>query len=187
VKNILFILLFLAFATFVHGQEKEENVVSTSPIEIQVGLLGIWMNKEYKLADQFAIRTEVGLDSEISAINSEDAYIMYPVFTAEPRWYYNFKKRSQKGKKTTGNFGNFVSLKSSFHPDLFVISNYYESIVPDLSIVPTWGIRRPISESFSFEAGIGLGYIFYFYKTQGYTSNEGELAANIHLRFGYRF
>lgn len=182
-KKSLITLLIIILASPAFAQEA---AVTTNPIEIQTGFFGIWLNKEYKLSDQIALRTEVGLDADIWKRHSV-GFALVPVFTAEPRWYYNLKRRSQKGKKTTDNYGNFLSLKSSFHPDLFVISNYSDAIVPNLSIVPTWGIRRPISESFSFEAGIGMGYIFRFFKTIGFSSNEGELAANIHLRFGYRF
>jgi hypothetical protein len=70
---------------------------------------------------------------------------MTPVITAEPRWYYNLNKRVNKSKRIDGNNGNFISLKTSYHPDWFVISNYDNiNIISDISLVPTWGIRRNI-------------------------------------------
>lgn len=178
---------FFAFLSSISLANAQEAVVTTTKAEIHTGLLGIWLNKEYKLSNQLTVRAEVGLDGGLWWNTYSSGHVFLPVFTAEPRWYYNLEKRSKKGKTTKGNFGNFISLKTSFHPDLFIISNYYESVIPDLSIVPTWGIRRAISKNFIFETGIGIGYMHTFYKAKGYTSDEGELTANIHLRFGYRF
>jgi hypothetical protein len=59
--------------------------------------------------------------------------------------------------------------------------------IPDVSIIPTWGIRRNIGNHFNYETGIGVGYVRYFYKSQGFGENEGEAAVNLHLRIGYRF
>ncbi|WP_192347692.1 DUF3575 domain-containing protein [Algoriphagus sp. Y33] len=182
-KCLLALLLLIFSFSLTHAQDAP---VTTNRVEIHTGLLGVWLNKEYRLSDQLAIRTEVGLDAGLWWNTYDSGYIFTPVFTAEPRWYYNLEKRAKKGRTTKGNFGNFFSLKTSFHPDLFIISNYYDKRVPDLSIIPTWGIRRAVSRQFIFETGIGLGYIHYFQKSYGYTSNEGELAANLHIRFGYR-
>jgi hypothetical protein len=180
----LFASLFLIFSiSLANGQEAP---MTTSRPELQAGFLGVWLNNEYRLSDQLALRAEIGLDMQVwGNLNYASSYIFLPVFTAEPRWYYNLEKRHGKGKATKGNFGNFFSLKSSFHPDFFVISNFDESIIPDKSLKPTWGIRRNISANFMFETGIGFGYIHYFYKSQGYTSDEGNLTVNLHLRFGY--
>jgi len=178
--------IFLIFS--ISLANAQEAPVTTNKPEIHAGFLGIWLNNEYRLSDQFALRAEIGLDMQVwGDINYSSSYVFLPVFTAEPRWYYNLEKRHNKGKTTKGNFGNFFSLKTSFHPDLFVISQYNDVVIPDLSIIPTWGIRRPISTNFVFETGIGFGYIHYFNKSQGYSYDEGNLTANLHLRIGYRF
>lgn len=93
-----------------------------------------------------------------------------------------------KGRRIDGNSGIFLSLKTSYHPDWFVISNYDEiRIVSDISIVPTWGIRRNIGDHFTYETGIGIGFLYYFAKDAGYSENESYITLNLHLRFGYRF
>jgi hypothetical protein len=53
---------------------------------------------------------------------------MTSVLTADPRWYYNLNKRVSKSKSIDRNSRNFHSLKTSYHPDWFVISNYEKSI-----------------------------------------------------------
>jgi hypothetical protein len=113
---------------------------------------------------------------------------MTPIITVEPRWYYNLNKREPKSKRIDGNSGNFISLKTSYHPDWFVISNYDDvNIISDISVIPTWGIRRNIAKQFNYETGIGIGYRYIFAKQAGYLENESDVTINLHLRIGYKF
>ena len=73
-------------------------------------------------------------------------------------------------------------MKTSFTPDWFVISNVDNiGILSNISIIPTWGIRRNIGKHSIYEAGIGVGYRYYF------ELSGAETAGNIHLRIGYTF
>jgi len=113
---------------------------------------------------------------------------MTPVITIEPRLYYNLNIRDSKGKSISGNCGNFISIKTSYNPDWFVISNHDNiNIVNQVSIIPTWGIKRNIGKHFCFETGAGIGYRYYFYDINGFNVNGGEAVLNLHLRIGYRF
>ena len=180
-KRILLTAFFCGL-TFI---AKSQNAsVEQSNYGIQTGVLGIWFHNESKLSKQIALRSELGLDSGIFGGSYYDGigFILTPVITLEPRWYYNLDKRISKSKNINGNSGNFISLKTSFIPDWFVISNVNNlSIINNISIIPTWGIRRNIGNHFTYEAGIGVGYRYYF------DFYGGEAAGNIHLRVGYRF
>jgi hypothetical protein len=183
-------ILTLAFICLTLTVKSQNASVEKSVFGIQTGLFGIWANNETKLTNQIALRSEIGLDSGIWAGDFYDkiGFLMTPVITAEPRWYYNLNKRVSKSKKIEGNSGNFISLKTSFHPDWFVISNYDNvNVISDISIVPTWGIRRNIGKHFNYETGIGIGYRYIFAKQAGYLENESETTLNLHLRIGYRF
>jgi len=180
-KKILLTLIFCGLTFIAKSQNPS---VEQSTYGIQTGLLGIWFHNESKLSDQIALRSELGLDSGIFGGSYYDGvgFLLTPVITLEPRWYYNLDKRVSKTKNISGNSGNFVSLKTSFTPDWFVISNVDNlSVLNNISIIPTWGIRRNIGTHFTYEAGIGIGYRYYF------DLNEGETAGNLHLRIGYRF
>ncbi|MGM0634558.1 MAG: hypothetical protein ACQESK_00725 [Bacteroidota bacterium] len=136
------------------------------------------------------MRFEIGLDSGIwgGSYYDDTGYVITPVLTLEPRWYYNLNKRVEKSKNIAGNSGNFVALKTSYHPDWFTISNYDNiAVISDISIIPTWGIRRNIGNHFNYEAGFGVGYRYIFAENAGYSENESEVALNLHLRIGYRF
>ncbi len=185
-KKSPFLLLFILVCFIGKAQTTS---VERSIWGVQTGFLGMWLHSETKMADKLALRAEFGFDSGIWTNLYDDAgFVMAPVITVEPRWYYNLSKREGKSKQTSGNSGNFISLKTSYHPDWFVISNYNNvSVITDISVVPTWGIRRNIGNHFNFETGIGLGYQYTFAKQSGYDKDESKAIFNLHLRVGYRF
>ena len=184
------LFLALAFCGLINEVTGQSASVEKSTFGIQTGYLGIWGYNEAKLTNKIVLRSEIGFDSGIWGGDFYDktGFLLTPVLTLEPRWYYNLEKRKNNSKRIDGNSGNFISLKTSYHPDWFVISNYDNiNIVSDISIIPTWGIRRNIGNHFNYETGIGLGYRYIFAKQAGYLQNESEVALNIHLRIGYKF
>ena len=141
-KKILLTLIFCGLTLVAKSQNAS---VEKSTYGIQTGFLGIWLHNESKLSEQIALRSELGLDSGIFGGSYYDSvgFLLTPVIALEPRWYYNLDKRTSKSKNIAGNSGNFISLKTSFTPDWFVISNVDNlAILSNISIIPTWGIRR---------------------------------------------
>jgi len=179
-------LVLLSVSIFCDAQNAS---VEKSVFGIQTGFLGIWAHNESRLSNTISLRSELGLDAGIlfTDFYGRSGFLLAPVLTLEPRFYYNLNKRNSKSKDITGNSGNFISVKTSYHPDWFVISNYEDDIVSDISFIPTWGIRRNIGTHFNYEAGAGIGYRYIFAKAAGYYSNESEAIANLHLRIGYVF
>ncbi|MEY5069880.1 MAG: hypothetical protein RLZ47_1742 [Bacteroidota bacterium] len=185
-KRILFAFLIFGSINVVKAQIAS-SVNSTNGI--QIGLLGGWVHHEAKISNRVVLRAELGFDSGIwgGSFYDEIGFLMTPVITAEPRLYYNLEKRAAKNKSTEGNSGNFLALKTSYHPDWFVISNMDNvEVISDISIIPTWGIKRNLSKRLNFETGLGLGYRYIFAKQAGYSANEGDVAMNLHLRFGFK-
>lgn len=184
-KAILFTIA-IGLSSLVKAQDAS---VDRSLTGIQTGFSGIWGHKEYRLLNEGALRAEIGFDAGFfgGMFYEKMGYVLVPILNIEPRWYYNLEKRSAKGKNTLKNGANFLTLKFSYHPDWFVISNYNRSIADQITIVPKWAIRRTIARHFTYEAGIGLGYRHVFLKQYGYAENEGEAALDLHLRIGYTF
>ena len=191
------LISFLLTSLFIssNAQENPETEkpqtasVEKSTFGIQTGLLGVWAHNELRLADEIALRTEIGMNVGIfgGLFYPKTGFVMLLVITVEPRWYYNLDKRVRKSKSIAGNSGNFISIQTSYHPDWFYISNYDKLITFNtITVVPTWGIRRNIGEHFTYETAFGLGYGHQFRSSKGYEDIEG-LAANIHLRIGYKF
>jgi hypothetical protein len=184
--NQIITLVFLSLSILCNAQNAS---VEKTGFGIQTGFLGIWIHNESRLSNKIALRSEVGLDAGILFTDFEgrSGFLLAPVLTLEPRFYYNLNKRNSKSKNISNNSGTFISLKTSYHPDWFVISDYENGIISDISFIPTWGIRRNIGTHFNYEAGAGLGYRYIFAKAAGYYSNESEAVANLHLRIGYVF
>ena len=170
---------------------KSQNVsTEQSTFGIQTGFLGIWAHNESKISNQIVLRSELGLDTGISGgdIYDKTGFILVPTITLEPRWYYNLTKRESKSRRIDGNSGNFISLKTTYHPNWFEISNENNiNFISDISIVPTWGIRRNVGNHFTYETGIGIGYVHYFKNKNVILLNDSDVAVNLHLRIGYRF
>lgn len=175
------------FGFFINAQDAS---VEKSIYGIQTGFLGAWIHNEARLSSKIALRTEIGLDAGVFSGNgyNNDNFFFGPVITVEPRWYYNLNRRLKKSKRIGNNTGNFISIKTSYHPDLFQIGlpeNF--TFVPDLSIIPTYGIRRHIGNHFNYEVGFGIGYLKSFEPENVILFNESNVAVNLHLRIGYTF
>lgn len=183
-------IITLSICLFTFFSKAQNASVEKSTFGIQIGTLGIWAHREVKLTNEIALRAEIGMDAGFfgGSFYPKNGYLMTPVITLEPRWYYNLDKRVSKSKNISGNSGNFLTLQTSYHPNWFVISNYDNvEIANQISIIPTWGLKRNIGKHFTYETGIGIGYRYIFAESAGYSKNEEEAAANLHLRIGYRF
>ncbi len=183
-KNFVFLFLMVLNLQYVKGQNAsvEKNIFN-----VQTGILGIWASNENKLGNDFALRTEIGLDlGYYISYNLENKYVLAPIVLVEPRWYYNLESRLNKGKHIKNNSGNFLGLKVKYIPDWFVISDFDNySVANQVSIIPRWGIRRAIGKSnFNYEIATGLGYKYVFLKN---TDNDLRLVLDVHLRIGYTF
>lgn len=189
-------LLFLSISTTFFAQkntpttEKPETSVSKSLFGVQVGLLGAWFYNELKLTDKIALRSELGLQTFFYTDLGTDKtyYFLNPEIVLEPRFYYNLNKRNAKGKNISDNSGNYVSLRNAYYPDAFKIGNTGKiDFVPELHIVPTWGMKRNLGKNFNYEIAAGLGYRKVFEKDNLINNNNEDVAYNIQARIGYKF
>jgi len=138
---------------------------------------------ESKLTNTIALRSEIGLDGGFRGGSKFFVFAFAPTINAEPRFYYNLKKRSKKGKSILKNSANFLALEFFYVPNLFVISNTRNvSVTNSLSIIPKWGIKRTIGKHFTYELGLGIGYYIDLDD-----SRFNDTTADLHLRIGYTF
>lgn len=185
------LLLALGLKSSAQTQDTVPSV-EKSIFNAQVGYLGIWGSNEAKLSNHVALRSEIGFNAGMwgGFIYPKTGYVLIPTITLAPRFYYNLQKRVKKGKSIANNSGNFISLRSTFMPNWFVISNYNQqdfNLFNSISLVPTWGIRRHIGKHINYEAGLGAGLRYFFAKPAGYPKNELHTELNLHLKIGYTF
>lgn len=180
-EKIIFIITILLLS---FSSKSQNTGVEKSIYTIQTGILGAWVNNEYRLSNEISLKSEIGLIAGLRGCSScTTEYILAPEFTLEPRWYYNIEKRSTKGKIIKNNSSNFAGLAVRYYPDWFVISNATNaSVTNQITIIPKWGIKRTIANSnFNYELGIGIGKIYYF------DSNQWDSTADLLIRIGYTF
>ena len=170
------ILLLSTLGVLIFAQEKAR--VEKSIFNIQTGFVGVWVNNELRLADNIALRTEVGIEPSWF-IGSGTQW--HPNFRLEPRFYYNLKNRVAKGKNISNNAGNFFGVAFNYRPSEVLFSNNDNlGAIESFSIVPKWGIRRNLGKNFNYETGVGFGY--------RHETNYGNYAEiDLHLRIGYTF
>lgn len=193
------IIFFLILGITIHSKAQEASV-EKSIFSVQTGFAGLWLNNELKLSNSIALKSEIGIEYDFAVGDHYDeaGFILQPVITVEPKFYFNLKKRNSKGRNISNNSGNYLSLKTSYHPDWFVI-NLDDNITKnaDLSIIPTWGIKRMMGDHFTYEAGAGLGYRIVFIKANSNFGNSQSVddfnytnkqyTPYLHLRIGYIF
>lgn len=184
VSKIMTLILMLLFGGKVLSQQKA--TLEKSIFGIQTGFLGFWVNNESRLLSNLSLKSELGLDAGLFGGNSNEKIgsVVVPVFTLEPRYYYNIHKRAVNNKVTANNSADFIALNLKYQPDLFVISNTNVDAIRTISIIPKWSIRRNLGNNFHYETGFGIGYRYFLEKVN---SENGEVAVDLHLRIGYNF
>jgi hypothetical protein len=190
-KKILLSIVICSMVLMANAQTTNSgNLTSTSKasveksiFEIQTGFLGIWISNEVRLSNAIALRSELGFAAQINGAG----FLLTPMVTLEPRWYYNLKRRKAKSRRIDGNSGNFISLQTSYFPGGLAISSYGNiNIKPMLTISSLWGIKRNIGNHFNYEVAVGPGYTYRFPDKYGYGESD-DYSLNIFLRIGYRF
>ena len=182
--------LILILCTLTLSAKSQNASVEQSVFGIQTGLLGVWAHNESRLSNLIALRSEVGFDAAIwgGSFYDKTGFILAPAITLEPRLYYNLNKRVRNERRIDGNSGNFISLKTSYLFGSLAVSNHKNvEVASNISIVPTWGIRRNIGNHFNYETGIGVVYVYHFAKSVGYTENKSFVKLNLSFKIGYRF
>lgn len=186
-KKISYTILVSILFSFVCFSQEKEHSVEKSIYGFQTGLLGAWVYNETKLNNQFTLKSEIGVDGgySYSDLNTpKSQYIIIPSISLEPRWYYNFAKRHQKGKSIKNNAANFLSLKTTYNPNWFSISNLPNTDISNLfRVIPSWGLRRDLGANFNFDLRLGIGYGI---ATNNYSSSSG-FVGDFSVRFGYVF
>jgi hypothetical protein len=158
--RILFFIALVHCTAAVSAQLSADTTVQRL-YGAQVGFLGAWGYGEFPLGDQWVLRADAGLDGAVrgGSFFYRTTFVLAPSLRLEPRWYYNFKARAQRGRRTAGNAANYFSLPLIAYPGLFRIASE-ESVRVDrgLHLLPTWGMRRQLGQQLYYELGLGLGY-----------------------------
>lgn len=91
---------------------------------------------------------------------SEESYGFYPGLEAQYRYYYNFEKRADKGRKTSENSANYVAGVASITSGKPIVGNLEYAEEFGGFVGPAWGLQRVYDSGFklNMNLGLGLGY-----------------------------
>ncbi|MDF9797722.1 hypothetical protein OKW21_002985 [Catalinimonas alkaloidigena] len=158
---LAFALLFSHMMLAQSGSESLERHLTS----VDIGFLGAWINHERQLGEQLIINANLGFEGVLYGGGGEFNYLFVPAISVEPRFYYNFNRRVSKGKRTINNSAEYLTISTTFYPDLFDISNENEprsvSLNEGVSFIPKWGTRRALGEHFKFDFSVGYGISVY--------------------------
>ena len=181
----LTLYFFIFFYCLNLKAQESSSGLEKNIFNIEIGAVGFWLNNELKLSDEIALRTEIGLCTEIV---KGIGFFMAPEITFEPRWYYNIKKRVFKKLDTRNNSANFLTIRTNFRSSIFEISNYDQNRAENsIAFIPKWGIRRNITKSFNYELGAGIGFLSVINQKYSTLSDSDGIVVDAHIRLSYTF
>ena len=168
---------------FTFALQAQEINTKKSTWGIAAGVMGVWLNNEIRLSENFTWRNEAGIEMtnwtisyQFYSIRDKEPIIPF-VFTTEPRFYFSGLSKKES---------LFLSLKTSYHPPFLLFSkNQYSAI----SILPVIAARYKIGNNFNLEmGGGGPGYKYVFkHKNPSTLDIGGQWAFDVILKFGYLF
>ena len=89
-----------------------------------------------------------------------EAYGIYPGFEGQYRYYYNFEKRADKGKKVSENSANYIAGVASITSSNPIIGDLEYENEFGAFIGPAWGMQRIYNSGFKLNLNLGLGMGF---------------------------
>lgn len=167
-KNILTAIFFITFFNiYSQDNKKVEDILS-----LKAGLIGGWVSYEKTISNNLTLNNEIGYEGGLlRGTNNKIDYVFTTIFSMEPRYYYNFKRRQEKRKNTNNNSANYISSEIFYVPDLLSSTNRENlDVNKSFGIIPKYGIRRSISDKLIFEFAIGIGYAWGENDVNGVTS-----------------
>ncbi|WP_074408293.1 MULTISPECIES: DUF3575 domain-containing protein [Aquimarina] len=144
------------------------NILTTPGIEYEVGL-GKNTTLDFRLGTGFAYASR----------NGNGRYGIFPSVEGAYRYYYNFKRRTQKGKNTSKNSANYIALTTLFTSGDPIIGDIQTNIDYYARIGPVWGFQRTYNSNLNLGLELGLGY--------GFNNEESFLRPIIGFRLGWTF
>lgn len=172
-------LILLSILTLISGLASAQIDRTINSSTLKATFLGLSYSYEQSIAQKSTINYEFMLAGGFgSGYMNGNYWLIVPVMRVEPRYYYNFTKRFEKGKKTINNSANYLSISSDYQFDTGIGSN--ASSISTISLIPKWGMKRTIGKHFIFEFAAGVG-------VQKSENKNWKAAPRLDLKLGYSF
>lgn len=153
-KRLLFSILFLT--TLVSFSQE-----TTTNSQFSLNLLAPSAEYELAVSDNSTVDMNLGIGFAYHKSSySGEAFGIYPGFEAQYRYYYNFEKRADKGKKASENSGNYIAGLASITGGKPIIGDLQYSNDYGGFVGPAWGLQRVYNSGFKLNLNLGIGMGF---------------------------
>lgn len=153
-KRLLFSILFLS-TLISFSQERTTNS------QFSLNLLAPSAEYELAVSDNSTLDMNLGIGFAYHKSSySGEAFGIFPGFEAQYRYYYNFEKRADKGKKTSENSGNYIAGVASITGGKPIIGDLEYANEYGGFVGPTWGLQRIYNSGFKLNLNLGIGMGF---------------------------
>ena len=180
-KKIILLAIILGFMTSSYGQTPIPETKLSSLTKLDLGLQGIGLTFEPRLSNTLTTDLSFGFGG---GYNISEGSINYHIFKpalyfcATPKYFYNLKKRINKGKTTQYNSGNYMGIRLKYNMPLYKKSDIIRnSILTNIH----WGIQRIIGNHWTINSNIGVGY------AHDIDYNFGTIYPALDFKFSYIF
>ena len=162
-KIIYLTTLFSIFA-ILHTQAQNDSLQVTDLWVANIVSPGITYEKA--IGKRSTVSATVGLNFSgyiQASSNSETVaeYSLNPSAGISYRYYYNFKKRQERGKNIKHNSANYISLSSYYYwaPVSTSFPKHLAENTYHFAIGPVWGFQRTYKKRLHLNLDLGLGYV----------------------------
>lgn len=155
-KNLLLISFCLLISLSINAQ----NQPSVEDGLLSVNILTPGLEYEYGLTNSTTLDLGAGSGFAYRKGTFGEGFGVYPVFDLQYRYYYNLKKRLEKGKNIFNNSGNYIALSGTLQAGKPIIGDleYNEGYFGVIG--PVWGLQRYYGAGFKLDLNLGGGYGF---------------------------
>ncbi|MGV3588814.1 MAG: hypothetical protein ACO1OF_17545 [Adhaeribacter sp.] len=181
--NIRFLSIILFCTTFSIKSFAQESNDVENVHSAKITYLSLAYSYEHAIGKQAVLNGELkfatGLGANYFINEGKTWYVVAPILRVEPRYYYNYLKRADKGRKIINNSANYLalSINQSLNP---IIKSLDIGFTNEFSVIPKWGIKRAMGRHFLFETAIGVGYRYN-------KLDKSRASLSFDLQFGYAF
>lgn len=164
-------ILPLLLASSLFAQEKAQDLFSA-----HINVLGVGVNYEKAITNKITVLGNINystINFRGSSGNGVDMDLTLKL-GLEGRYYYNFDKRSSKGKSTLNNSGNFIGLKLDYYTDWLSTQEGMGKDDDFTKLVVNYGIKRNFATNFFYEFNFGAGVVIDNYYPYKYSTNNSD-------------
>lgn len=153
--------------------------------KVQAGFNGIGLSYEHAFSPKITWENTIGIGGG-NAVNDfpSGKQVSYRYDLGQPsvfartelKYFYNLTKRSEKGKQTAFNSGNYIAYQGKYMGENEYTAYHNQSLVNEIH----WGLQRQLGQgNFLMDLQLGAGYIY------DYNTKASSVLPTLGFEFGY--